>query len=466
MKSYFKELGLILLGAFILCIPVFFNGYPILCYDSGTYIKSGFTGVVPIDRPLGYGLFIRHSSMSFSLWFTIYAQCIILAGVLHLLLKNSVINKEKFSFSYLVILIGLTFCSSIGWCAGQIMADIFAPILIISFTCLLVIEKLNPVNLIFLALVFILCCATHFTHLLMALVASFALLLLFLLTKKRIGGSIFSFKRVLLVLSLSVVSLFTCLTINYTHKDGGGFTTNRGGHVFLMAHFVQSGTLEEFLKENCGKPEFKDCKTCLYKDSLEHSLGEYLWKDRGTLVKTGGWYGTEKEHNFIIKSMFSDFKYIIKNIYESFRFGLTELFLTKVGDDIVSLDENTPPGTQINKYFHDELNTFLQSKQNTEPYLNKKLDTVNNYNTFLLIVSCCVILYYFLYKKNKNKEYFSGILIVFFVVLNAFATAGLNAPCPRFQLRVAWLILLFFAVIILNNKAYILKSYKNLISNI
>src|ERR1700758_5039108 len=128
MKSYFKELGLILVGAFILCIPVFFNGYPILCYDSGTYIKSGFTGIVPIDRPLAYGLFIRHSSMAFSLWFTIYTQCIILSGLLYILLKNTIIKKEKFNFIYIVILIILTFLTNIGWCVGQIMADIFAPI--------------------------------------------------------------------------------------------------------------------------------------------------------------------------------------------------------------------------------------------------------------------------------------------------------------------------------------------------
>ncbi len=466
MKSYLKEIGVILLGAFVLCIPVFYNGFPILCYDSGTYIKSGFTGVVPIDRPLGYGLFVRHSSMSFSLWFTIYAQCIILSGTLYLLLKNSIIKKDKFNFSYIVILVGLTSFSSIGWCAGQIMADIFAPIFIVSFICFLVIDKLNISNLVFLILVFVLSCITHYTHLLMALIASIVLFVSLLLVKKITGRFFLPFKRILLVSTLSIISLITCLTINYLHEGGREFRLSRGGHVFIIAHLVQTGTLEEFLKENCDKPEFKDCKTCLYKDSLEYSLEEYLWSERGTLDKTGGWYRTEREHNFIISKMFSDFNFVIKNIYESFRFGVTELFSTKVGDGINPLNRNTPPGEQINKYFPDELNAFLVSKQNMEPYLNKKLDTVNDYNSVLLIISACIILYYFLYKKNKNKEYFLGLLIVCFVVLNAFATAGLNAPCPRFQSRVSWLILLFVAVIILNNKTNILKRYKKLISNI
>ncbi|HTA60832.1 MAG TPA: hypothetical protein VK835_00180 [Bacteroidia bacterium] len=465
MKPYLKEIGVILLGAFILCVPTFYNGFPILCYDSATYIRSGFLGSVSIDRPLAYGLFIRHSSMSFSLWFTVYSQCIILSGLLYILLKNSIIKKEKFNFKYLFVLIVLIALSNIGWSAAQIMADVFAPIFIISFICFLLLEKLTVFNVVFLAFVFILGCATHLTHLLMALVASFTFLVAYFLFKKKIKNHIFYLKRILIVSLLAVVSLFTCLLINYTFKEGGGFRVSRGGHVFLMAHFIQTGTMEEFLKENCDKPEFKGCKTCLYKDSLEHSLDQFLWTWNGTLDKTGGWAGTEQEYNFIIGKMFSDVNFIIKNIYESFRFGLTQLFSTKVGDGISPMDKNSPPAVEINNYFHDELNTFLLSKQNTEPYLNKKLETINDYDTVLLIISGCGILYYVFYKKNKNKEYFLGILIIFFTLLNAFLTAGLNAPCPRFQARIAWLIPLFFAIIVFNNRTYILKVCKNLMLN-
>ncbi len=466
MKFYLKEAGIILLGAFILCVPVFYNGYPFLTYDSGTYIRSGFTGAVPIDRPLAYGLFSKYASMSFSLWFTIYTQCILLSGVLYLFLKNSISRKEKFNFIYLVILIALTFFTNAGWCAGQIMADIFAPLLIISFISLLLIEKLTLLNLVFLAFVFILSCATHLTHLLMAMTASGALLFFLLVFKKRKITLLFSLKRVLLVSLLAIVSLFTVLTINYTHKDGGGFKLSRGTHVFLMAHFIETGIMEEFLKENCDKPEFKDCKTCLYKDSLEHSLDQYLWWWNGTLYKTGGWEGTEKEHKFILKSMFSDLNFTVKNIYGSFRFGLTELCLTKVGDGIGPLGKDTPPWIEINKYYHDELNAFLSAKQSTAPFLDRKLDRVNDYNTFLLITSICSMLYYFIYKKNKNKEYFYGLLIIIFVIINAFLTAGLNAPCPRFQSRVVWIIPLFFMILLINNRMHILNYCKRIIANV
>ena len=464
MKSSLKEACVILLGAFILCIPTFYNGYPFLSYDSGTYIESGFTGIVPIARPLAYGLFVRHSSMCFSLWFTIYAQCIILSSVLYLLLKNTIIKKERFNFFYLIILIALTFFTNIGWCVGQIMADIFAPIFIISFVCILFIEKLNVINLTFLALVFILSCTAHLTHLLMAMVASSLLLIFLFRYRKRREIVLHYRKRVVLILMLSIGSLFTVLTINYTHKNGGGFKLSRGSHVFLIAHFIEMGTMEEFLKENCNKPEFKDCKTCLYKDSLEHSLDEYLWSWNGTLTKTGGWENTEKEHNFILKKMFSDYNFAIKNIYGSIRFGLTELCQITIGDGIGPLNKTTPPGIEIKKYYPSELNSFMLSKANTEPYLVTKFDTANYFNTLLVTISVCTILYYFLYKKNRSKEYFPGVLLISFVILNAFLTAGLNAPNPRFQSRVIWLIPLFLFIIVLNNQTYILKHCKKVIS--
>lgn len=464
MKQYLKKFCVVLFGAFIICIPVFYNGYPLLCYDSGTYIRSGFLGSVSIDRPLGYGLFVRHSSMAFSLWFTVYAQCVILSGVLFILLRNF-IKSDKFNFLFIGLLTILTFFTNVGWCAGQIMADIFTSIFILSFINILLTKKMDIMHIIFLAFIFIIGCTTHFTNLLIAITSSIILLLCIILFKTKIQEFNFYFKRVLLVCSFTIVSFFACLLINYTHPEGGGFRLSKGSHVFLMAHFVQAGTMEEFLKENCNKPEFKDCKICLCKDSLETSLDEFLWTWDGTLQKTGGWQGSEQEYNFVIKKMFSDINFIVKNIYLSVRFGITQLFSCKVGDGIVVLDKNTPPAIEINKYFHDELNSFLHSKQNSEPYLDKNLETINNYDTILLVFSAFGILYYLFYYKSRNKEFFLGILIVFFLCLNAFFTAGLNAPCPRFQSRVAWLIPLFFFIIIYNHRTYIFKIYKTVILN-
>ena len=464
MKFSLKEVGVILLGTIVLCLPVFFNGYPLLTYDSGSYIHGGFTGIVPVDRPLAYGLFIKYTSLSSSLSFTVYAQCILLSAVLYLFLKNVIRDREKSNLYFIGILTALTLLTNIGWCAGQIMADVFTAIFIISFISLVLFERLSKPQVIFLAFALVLSCIVHLTHLLMAMSASVILLLYWFIFRKRSGLFTLSLKRVGLVIGLTIVSWTTVLLINNNHEGGGGYRLNKGSHVFLMAHFIEVGTMEEFLKQNCDKPEFKDCKTCLYKDSLEHTLGEYLWSWNSSLYKTGGWEGTEQEHNFIFKKMFSDLNFVAKNIYGSLKFGTEELFLTQVGYDINPLEKGSPPWIEIEKWLPREMNKFLASKQNTEPYLNGKLETLNMINTALLFVSGTVLLVYFIRKKTKGLEYFFVILVLLFYALNAFLTAGLNAPSPRFQGRIAWLIPMLAIVLIINNKSHISSLYKRLVS--
>lgn len=64
-----------LVGAILLMIPAFINGYPIVYSDTGTYLASAFLLETPFDRPITYGLFIRLASVNgMSLWGVIFLQ--------------------------------------------------------------------------------------------------------------------------------------------------------------------------------------------------------------------------------------------------------------------------------------------------------------------------------------------------------------------------------------------------------
>lgn len=45
--------------AFLIIALAFFNRYPLVYSDTGTYIRSAFTLHPPVDRPIGYSLIIR-----------------------------------------------------------------------------------------------------------------------------------------------------------------------------------------------------------------------------------------------------------------------------------------------------------------------------------------------------------------------------------------------------------------------
>ena len=63
-RDYLINTVLLFISVFVLIIPALKNGYPILFSDSGTYLSSGHSGYVPVDRPILYGIFVRHISLS------------------------------------------------------------------------------------------------------------------------------------------------------------------------------------------------------------------------------------------------------------------------------------------------------------------------------------------------------------------------------------------------------------------
>ncbi|MEZ4979591.1 MAG: hypothetical protein R2772_09875 [Chitinophagales bacterium] len=97
----FKKIFFFLLGPLLLLFPAFYNGYPLVYSDTGTYIQSGMEMLIPNDRPIFYGLFIRIFSLGFSLWLVIYIQALI---SFYCLFKLSKIAYQQLSYSSFMLL--------------------------------------------------------------------------------------------------------------------------------------------------------------------------------------------------------------------------------------------------------------------------------------------------------------------------------------------------------------------------
>jgi len=427
--------------------------------DTGTYIKSGFLGETPLDRPIMYGLFIRHSSMGFSLWFTIYAQAVLLAMTLYFFIKEIIKENKKFRFYYLLVIIFLTSFSSIGWYASQIMPDIFTSILILSLIILVSNQKLSTIKIILLSSIFVFSCSMHYSHLLIAIVACIILFFLFLIAKIRKRNAILSFERLSLISFLSVVAVFLILILNYTHK--GGFRLSRGGQTFLMAHFIETGTIQEYLQENCDKPSLEDCRMCIYKDSLQKGSIDFLWSYNSPLYKLGGWERTETEFNYLIQQMMSNPQFFIKNVFCSFRLGLSQLFLNNIGEGLSSYKTDSPVSIEIHEKFKWEEYTYNSSKQQKWNSLLPFFEKISDINALILILSVVVILYYFSFAGTKNDLYYRvGIIIILLILINSFITAGLNIAYSRLESRAIWILMLYAMLLILNKKDAIILYTK------
>ena len=160
-------------GAVLLCFWAFYNHYPLLNPDTGTYLFSGYKLEVPNDRPIFYGLFVRATSLSTTGWFTIAVQSLMVSGVLYLFLKHFTPFRHL-PLAHLLLLIGLTFATGLSVSVSQIMPDIFTPLAFLCIALLLFASGLSRWRLVFLFSCLFISLIAHNSHLLICLLLVFA----------------------------------------------------------------------------------------------------------------------------------------------------------------------------------------------------------------------------------------------------------------------------------------------------
>ena len=260
---------LVPLGAFFFMIFALYNNYPIVTDDTATYLNSGFLPMVPDERPVFYGLFVRAASLGISLWLSCFFQSLILSYVLIRFIKYIAPAIDHLKLLGLLLMISLG--TILSWYSGQVMPDIFTSILFLALADFLLIKTDRKTQTLFL-LIALLATLTHFSHYMIATL--FSLLLL--------AGSFINLKlkvyrrKSLMIVALSAFAWLSLYTTNYV--AGKGFVSSNVSHIFLMGKLAESGILKTYLDKECPTKNYNICK---YKDTLPAVAWEFVW-DRGT----------------------------------------------------------------------------------------------------------------------------------------------------------------------------------------
>lgn len=459
MIKNLKDIVTISLGACILMLISFYNGYPLVYSDTGSYIGSGFDTVIPADRPILYGLFIKAFSFGKSLWLVVLTQNILTAILIYKLFK--LFKIQKVHLVYLITISFLTLTTGVAWYSNQIMPDFFTPLLFIAFFLLVFNPNYSFLKKLFLSIVLVFASTTHLSHLFIGILLIISLYVIYFKYRKNLFNHQLpiSLKKTIYI-SLTILSSWVLLLfVNYIVESKP--ILSKGSHVFLMGNLIDKGILKPFLDENCLKEDFKDCKLCAFKDKLPNNGIFFIWGGE-VLEKTGGWIDSREEYNKIIFETYKQPKYLWKNIYKSFMFGLVQLAQNNIGEGLIPYKQGSAPYGQINWRFNNEVNLYLNSKQN-----NKTLISNFQYLTFFqwIVLSLCsfVIIFLFFgsfYKKITPISLWFLIYTIILIFFNAFVTAGLTAPYARLQSRTIWLFPLAIILLIVSNYRFLLKIFK------
>jgi hypothetical protein len=451
-----KNAWIILIGTFILMIVGFYNGYPLVYSDTGTYIYSGFDKFVPPDRPITYGLFLWIFSFKFSLWPVIVVQNLITAFVLfEVIALFCDLKEKKFTFIYLSILLFLTFFTGLGWYSNQIMPDFFTPVMILTFALLIFNKNIPLPKKILLYLILVISIVVHLSHLMISLLLVITYFLAErILYKKRMIPQISLSPKI--TMSLLAAVLFSWLALSSIHYSfGGGFKPSKASYMFFAAHLTDAGLMKKYLDANCEKTEFKSTRLCACKDSLPTDIANFLWGPYAPFENHGGWEKGEQECREIVLKMFKSPRFILLNIYKSLTYGTVQLFKNEIGQGLSAYNPGSPPYGQIEWRFREELNNYMNSRQNRWNGAELNLKTLNTFHLIILLFSLAAIFYiYFLPSVQsliKPKLLLFLMFCLLAIIVNSFVTAGLNAPCERFQARVVWLLPFALILILINH---------------
>jgi len=418
-------------------LPAFFNGFPLLYSDTGAYIASGFEGKVPLDRPITYGLFLRHASLAHSLWFVVLAQSIIVSALLWVVFTHFLGSGKRAAFWFLALVFGLNLLSSLPWISGMLMADIFTPI---SFLLLYILMFQTPTKkwlLVFIALAYLFTTATHLTHAPAHLALLLGIAFFKLIIPKFLQA--ISWLKWSLGFALVLLNFVFLPALHYTHD--AGWVSSRSGHLFLTARFVESGAVKAYLDENCAD---KTAFLCQYKDSLPNNGSDFLWLPESILYKTGGWAENTDGYKEINQQILRSPAYFNIYFFHTLKVLQFHLFAHNIGEELIPLGLNSPPGWETEAHFKNELPQLLGSKQ-TANYWQGKLNGLNQI-LFIVWVIAILICFYFLLSRQLANPIRIFILCIFLVYLGNFIAVCIASSGSRYNARLDWLFVFIAAL--------------------
>jgi hypothetical protein len=408
-----------------------YNGYPLVWWDSGTYVRSSFLLEVPPSRPVFYGLFLLLAHWRLTLWGVVLAQSAVVVYLLRAVIEN-VGPAQNAGTRRDLELVGITACLAIGtslpWFTGWVMSDVFAGVCVLSLFRILC-EPLPRREGLAIGVLLVLSMIVHLSHLPLAIV-----LLILARCGQRVRRSLFpstgAWRRAWLCVGIALV----CVPSTNRLLTGRAFFSN-ATHVFLLARLLSDGIPQKLLAEHCSERHYQLCQ---YQADLPLSLGYYLWDPNSPLERTGGWGGSQAESWRVIEDCLREYPVLV--LQGAVRTFFIQLGSFRTAADLRPFLEGTAINYEMQRRFPNEYGAYRASRQQ-QGRLSVDIFTWLHWWVFVFsaVVSIGIVLWD-LWNGMMDMATLQHIFVWAAMVSNAAIVSISNEPDDRFQARLAWLI--------------------------
>ncbi|MBY0276244.1 hypothetical protein K2Z84_12935 [Candidatus Binatia bacterium] len=420
----------------LLAAAAFYNGYPLVFSDSGTYVDSSFGLEVPLDRPAAYGAFLAASHWKTTLWLPVLLQGAVVVFVLDVILA-AVRTGARPGLAVLPIVALLAAGSALPWFTGQIMPDVFAGVLVLTlFLLLFCPDDLSAARRRLVGLLCVLSIAVHFSHILLAAALVVTAASWWAALRLARGGPPrpvrLGYATTCLGLSIVISVLFNLV------RTGEPFLFSRVSHVFLTGRLVSNGLIQRLLDERCDGASYA---LCGLRDRLVADSDHYIWSPDSPIHALGGFLGSKEESRRLIHDVIVAYPGAVAA--SSLRAAVAQMATFRTGDGLGVYGDDTWIGRVVRRRFPSEAGAYFRSRQQQGTLWS---DAQRVADVHQVIVWACLAASpaLALLDRRRGRDRLARLHVFVWIALleNAAITGALSTVVDRYQARIVWLLTL------------------------
>lgn len=426
---------LIAAGALMLSWPAFYNGYPLLWFDSCGYLMAGWHLFTPEMRSPFYGIFLAPLLALKSEWPIVFAQAATAAALIFLVLRT-VLGRVR-AWHYLLLLGVLALLTGLSWHSSVIMADVFAAFLPLGvFLLVFTREHLAWWETVFVFGVTCVASLVHYSHLPLMAALGLAASAILLLERRKWRDIVPGAGCCLAIVTITIAGhmavqerLHHRLAITPAHS------------LFLLARFVGDGPAKDYLSAHCPQAHFG---LCAYLDRMPMDSSAFLWDPDGPVRALGGPDAIGEESDVIVAGILREQP--LKVASQALANTLNQLLTLHIGNSMRRFDSTRHEwqkcATLMQVRMPGEYPDYAGARQAVD---RLGADFVFSLQTPAAIFSGLLLLA--LLAAGAILHFDRRIweltwLVLATLLANAAICGALSGPDGRYQSRIMWLVLL------------------------
>jgi hypothetical protein len=417
--SFWLRLAALALPLLIIA-PAFWNGYPLLQWDTGGYLARWYEGYLVPSRSTVFGLYL-HYGESFGFWINLAIQSLATLWLLQLSLR--VLGLMQ-TFRFVAISLLLILSTALPWLASMLLTDIFAGLSVLSLFLLVVgAQRTSPLEKTALFVFTAFAAATHSATLgvLLGLCVAGWMARPFAGRRLPLAG--------LAQASMTIVAGGLML-VSANHALSGKWAWTPGGYGVAFGRMMQDGIVARYLNDHCPRESFK---LCPYRNELPATADEFLW-GKSMFNTLGRFEGLNDEMGYIVVHSLAD--------YPAWQAAAA---LRAVGQQLlhVATGEGTNgwiPHTYgiIERYIPAQIAPMRAARQQ---HWDVNFDDINRLHVPVALASMLALvglLAHALARRRLDDLTLLAATVTLALLGNAFICAVISGPHDRYGARMAW----------------------------